>query len=367
VDYPFSSILLNGREVPILSILEGSELGRNAFEENALLFIRDWLQGVDTFFIETSGSTGIPKRIEIERWQMLESARATAQALQLQRGKKALLCLDPAFIAGKMMLVRSLEVGMGIQAVTPSANPLANLEWGNPIHFVAIVPYQLHGMLDSADAGKLNLLENVIIGGAAIPLALQDRLEDYPGAFYATYGMTETISHIALQRLNGPSRSSEYHVLPGIGIATDERSCLIVDCPYTSGVVVTNDVVTLTSESTFEFVGRADNVINTGGVKLFPEQIEKKLENLLNRLNLHLRFAISALPDPRLGEKAVLVIETESLEKSKEDEILDFLRDQLPKFERPKGVFAVFPFPITATGKLDRRNLKQFLTEQQFK
>jgi o-succinylbenzoate---CoA ligase len=364
MEYPFPTLQLNNREISIPHILDGSVSAVNEFEANTMSFVREWLAGRDEFNIQTSGSTGKPKQIRITRRQMEESARATANALSLTRGASALVCLDTRYIAGRMMLVRCLTNGLSIHAVTPSANPLWNLEWGKDIQFVAFVPYQLHAILKSDVAVKLNSIEKIIVGGAALSVEDELQLERFDCQTFVTYGMTETISHIALRRVNGPLKSDLYHTLPGITVDVDERNCLIANCPYISDKVITNDIIKLHNQTTFEWIGRFDNVINTGGVKVHPEELERRLETILLKLNLHGRVIVSSVSDPSLGEKVVLILEGDPIETDQKREILKVLRQNLPKFESPYDLFTVLTFPQTKGGKINRLELKNLLSRR---
>jgi o-succinylbenzoate---CoA ligase len=364
MDYPFQSIHLNNRAINIEDILAGNASGEDEFEKNTISFIRDWCRGREEFVLTTSGSTGNPKSITITRRQMEWSAKATAQALPLKKGMSSLVCLDTRYIAGQMMLVRSLCVGLQIHAVTPSANPFEEHKWGKKIDFVAFVPYQLHTILRSVYAPQLNSIETIIVGGSPLSADDEELLQTYSCRVYLTYGMTETISHIALKAINGQNRSLYFHTLPGISIRTDDRSCLIIKCPYISDEVVTNDIVNVVNQTTFDWVGRYDNVINSGGVKIHPEKVEKLISLVFKRLNLHGRFAVSSIPDPVLGEKAVIVTEAMEVDDTMKNEIVTALRGLLQKFELPKEILMVPSFPETDTGKLNRHELRKALDKR---
>jgi o-succinylbenzoate---CoA ligase len=365
MDYPFQSIQLNDREIPISAIVSGHVKALNDFEFHTLEFIRDWYNGREKFLLTTSGSTGEPKPISITRTQMIASAVATANALSLQGGGEALICLDTRYIAGKMMLVRCFISGLHIRAVTPTANPLWNVGWGKNIHFVALVPYQLHAILESEERTKLDSIENIIVGGAPLTSGDLDRLSSYSCNVFLTYGMTETISHIALKRLNPKVADAFYKTLPGITVETDDRECLIIDCPYIRDKVVTNDIVRLIDSSTFMWLGRFDNVINSGGIKIHPEKLEDEIGPIIKGLNLHARFLISSVPDLGLGERLVLILETDRLEDSQKSKIIEELAKLLPRFKVPKDIYTVVSLPETENGKINRRQLKNLLSKRQ--
>jgi o-succinylbenzoate---CoA ligase len=365
MDYRFRSIRLNQREVLIADIMDGSVLCHDAFEESTTRFIKSWLSGGESFLLHTSGSTGPAKPIEIHRHQMEASAHATISALDLQPGSRALVCLDTRFIAGQMMLVRSLINDMEIEAVSPSANPLEERNWGKNIQFVAFVPYQLNVIVNSRQAAHLDRIEKIIIGGAPLSRPIEQALDKFRCTAYMTYGMTETISHIALRAVNGARKTNLYTTLPGIRVSIDDRSCLIVDCPYIRDKVVTNDMVRLINATTFEWTGRFDNVINTGGVKVSAERVEETAEAVIRSFNLHGGFVISSMPDEVLGEKVVLVIEAKSLDKSIKEMILVELYSLLPRYYAPKELVTLDEFPLTSTGKTDRVQIRNLLSKRQ--
>lgn len=363
-DYPFESMNVNGREVSLQHIVSGNAAPVDDFEQHTFDFVQRWLNGESEFTIHTSGSTGKPKPITLRREQMESSARATLQALQLRKGDQGLICLDAQYIAGKMMLVRCLVGGLRIRAVTPSANPLHTLDWGIVVHFAAFVPYQVNAILKSEDAPKLNSVKTIIVGGAPFPTDTEELLSGYACQVFVTYGMTETISHVAMRRVGSTETARYYRALPDISFDIDDRSCLIIACPYISDKVVTNDVVRLVNPTTFEWIGRIDNVINTGGVKVLSEAIEKEAEPVIKRLNLHGRLLVLGIPDADLGEKVILVIEVETLETALKHQILDSLRSRLPKFYVPRDVVSLAEFPLTESGKIDRVRIKKLISKQ---
>jgi o-succinylbenzoate---CoA ligase len=361
---PFGIITINNREVLLNDILNSTSEPRSAFEQHAFDFIVRWHSRADEFILQTSGSTGTPKTIRIRRTQMIASAAATAQALDLKRGDTAFICLDPKFIAGQMMFVRSFNTGLRIIATDPTSNPLAALDEKRKIDFTAVVPLQLDGMLLSPQRERLNNIGKIIVGGSAVSPEIIHRLDAYPCTVFATYGMTETISHIALRLLSGPSKSAHFTVLPGVKIDTDPRGCLRVEVPYLDQPVTTNDLVRIISPSDFEWVGRVDNVINTGGVKVSPEQIEHKLERSKAAISLHVRLVISSRPSNTLGEEVICILETERVDTELKETLKAEFAQLLNKFERPKDFVCVFPFPETETGKINRTALRIAVNRQ---
>lgn len=353
--YPFASILINGRDVPVHDIISGSAIPRDDFEKDTFLFISDWLGEKTDFLLHTSGSTGIPKDVVISRAQMTASAEMTAKALELKEGYHALLCLSPAYIAGKMMLVRCFVTGMKIIAVTPSGNPLVNIGVDQKIDFAALVPLQVHNILHSFQATLLDRITTVIIGGGSLDDESCEMLQPFAARVYATYGMTETVSHIALRPLNGTNKSDEFTVLPGIQIEQDDRGCLTIDWNILPSTVVTNDIVELAGKKTFRWLGRWDNVINTGGLKVIPETLESVIGKIFRTLKIDHHFFITSATDKKLGNKIQLIIEgdvpTVMLENLKSS-----LDHSLKKHEVPREIIHIKRFKFTDTGKINRKS-----------
>lgn len=362
MDYPYSSIKINSREVSLNHIVEEKEVPLTSFEKKTFEFIRLWLTGHEKFTLHTSGSTGAPKPIQINRAQMIASALLTQQALGLKREDHALVCLDTSYIAGQMMLVRCFSIGMYIIATEPRSNPLDNLT-DPKINFVALVPYQVYHILQSPYKSKLNQIDIVIVGGAVLNLALKERLNELTNACYATFGMTETISHIALQRLNGPLASNIFYTLPGVKISKDERECLVISAPYLNEKQITNDLVEIFNTTSFSWLGRFDNVINSGGVKVSPEKIEQTVEKIFSELNFDYRFVITSIPDLSLNEKIVLVIEGFERDTELEKMMFERFSERLPPFHIPKKILYQATLPETNTGKLNRVEIKQILNK----
>jgi O-succinylbenzoic acid--CoA ligase len=306
-------------------------------------FLLDWLDDRSTVEVRTSGSTGTPKPILLKKECMANSARATGRYFGLRAGDRALLCLPADYIAGKMMLVRAMVLGLELDYVAPSSRPLFGLS--RKYHFAAMVPLQLENSLL-----ELPSIETLIVGGAPIPKALVQKVQGLSTKIFETYGMTETITHIAVKGVNAHPEHTITHfvVLPGVDISKDPRECLIVDAPgITEGPVVTNDLVNLICQTEFEWLGRLDNVINSGGIKISPEILEGKMAPMISN-----RFFVTGLPDPVLGQKLVLIIEGK-LSTGSVLAQLDKVRT-LQKFEIPKEVYPIPKFVETANGKVDR-------------
>lgn len=328
--------------------LNGYQLDRDALCENAYSFIKegepyekalgdfllDWFDAKSFIEMTTSGTTGPPKIIRIDKQAMVNSALATGDFFDLSPGDKTLHCLPTKFIAGKMMFVRGFILGLDMDFVAPSLNPLEK----NTVcyDFAAMVPLQAQYSFKG-----LSKIKKLIIGGARVSKALEAKLIKLPIDVYETYGMTETITHIAAKKLG----EDYFTVLPHVTISYDDKQCLMIKAPRISNdVIVTNDLVELINENQFKFLGRIDNVINSGGIKLIPEKIEEKLSEVI--LN---RFFVAGLPDDKLGEKLILVVEGQQYE------IPELTFAKLDKYERPKEVYFVQNLLETPTGKVLRK------------
>lgn len=309
-------------------IKEGEEFERITGE-----FILEWFNINSFIIVTTSGTTGVPKKIQIEKQAMVFSSLATAEFFDLKHGNRVLNCLSSNYIAGKMMLIRSIVLGFDMDFVEPTSNPLKdNL---NIYDFVAMVPLQAENSLN-----KLINVRKLIIGGAKINEKLRSQLLVLPTLVYETYGMTETITHVAVKKIS----ENYFSVLPNVTISTDTRNCLVIDVPQISkSKIITNDVVKIIGNSQFELLGRFDNVINSAGVKLFPEQIETKLADKIST-----RYFVIGIPDEKYGEQLALVIEGNSITIGE-----GFFNDLLP-YEKPKAIYFVPKFLETESGKLKR-------------
>jgi O-succinylbenzoic acid--CoA ligase len=311
------------------SIKEGE-----VYEKELGEFLLDWLDDKETIQLTTSGTTGTPKIITIKKEAMVHSAIATGNFFDLHPQDKALLCLSARYIAGKMMIVRAMMLGLELDIIAPSSH-LDDLLSHKIYDFVAIVPLQAENSLD-----KLNQFKKIIIGGAKVSDDLALKLKNIKSDIYETYGMTETITHIAAKKIG----EEIFTILENVSISSDDRDCLVIDVPNISDEkVVTNDIVEILNDKQFKWIGRYDNVINSGGIKLFPEQIEAKLASKITK-----RFFITDLHDDVLGSKLVLVLEGQN------EEIDTTIFDALDKFEKPKEVLFVPKFVETETKKVNR-------------
>lgn len=303
-------------------------------------FLNDWFNTNDFVVVNTSGSTGTPKPIKLKKEFMKNSAIATGTFFNLREGTTALLCLSTDYIAGKMMLVRALTLGWEIDIVAPVSNPLEGLK--KKYHFSAMVPLQLRNSLN-----ELYKIDKLIVGGGVVSNDLIEEIQEKETKIYATYGMTETITHVAIKKLNHVvlSDCNTYEALPNVNFSKDSRNCLVIEAPkVTEEKLITNDVVSLISDKEFDWLGRFDNVINSGGVKLHPEKIEEKLSKIISE-----RFFVIGVPDTILGEKLILIVEGE-----KKSIPFSSLQD-LSKYEVPKEVCFLDKFIETETKKIQRK------------
>lgn len=304
------------------------------FEKPVGDFLLDWFDGKSYIEMQTSGTTGVPKVISVSKQAMVNSALATGDFFELQPGNKALHCLPVKYVAGKMMLVRAMILGLDLDFVAPSSNPLRNNE--TDYDFVAMVPLQAQNSIQ-----ELKKVKKLIVGGAKVNNALEKQLVKLKTQSYETYGMTETITHIAAKKVG----EKAFTVLPHVTISYDDRNCLVIHAPRISEeVIVTNDIVELMNENQFVFLGRIDNVINSGGIKLIPEQIEEKLTG-----KIEARFFIASKVDKELGEKVVLAIE------GKKQNLDESIFSVLDKYEKPKEIIFISKFKETANGKIMRK------------
>lgn len=311
-------------------------------------FILEWLDENDFITVKTSGSTGIPKNIKLQKNHIFNSAAATVKYFDLKENTKALLCLSSEYIAGKMMLVRAMTAGWNLYATAPEKNPFENID--DTFDFSAMVPYQVfHSLKD------LHKVKKLIVGGGAVPLELEQQLQKVNTRVFATYGMTETISHVAVRPINGTEKSAIFSALPEVNFSLKENNCLQIHAPEISEeTVVTNDVVEMISPTSFKFLGRADNVINTGGVKVHPEVVEEKLS-----LHINQPFFIASEKDEALGERVILIIESDE-----HFQLKDFSTafKSVSTYEKPKKIYTLPHFIYTETGKVKRAEvLKYFL------
>ncbi|MCQ4873912.1 MULTISPECIES: AMP-binding protein [Odoribacteraceae] len=338
------NIRLNGKRYTSANEIEGQE------DETVTNFLKEWYNNEDYVTGHTSGSTGTPKELHLLKRDMIASAELTNRFFHIGTGSNLLLCLSPSYIAGKMMIVRAILSGANLHTVPPSSSPLATLDM--PFDLAAMVPMQVETTLKSPSTRQhFTRLRQILIGGAAISSKLEKQLQSFSTNCYATYGMTETVSHVALRPINGPRQNSFYFALGDVHFSQDKRGCLIIHAPHLhEQQFITNDLVILHTQTQFEWLGRVDNVINSGGVKLFPENIEHRLSPLISR-----RFFITSVPDEYLGQMAVIVIEDTPWPANSQQELLDEARKHLAPYEVPKRIYFMDHFQETYSGKIIRK------------
>jgi o-succinylbenzoate---CoA ligase len=297
-------------------------------------FLIDWFDNRSFIEMNTSGTTGVPKLIRVEKEAMVNSALSTGDFFDLHPGNKVLHCLPVDYVAGKMMFVRAFILGLELDFVEPNSHPL---EYNDEKYdFAAMVPLQAMNSLS-----KLTQIKKVIIGGVKIHKSLEQKLVKLPIKIYETYGMTETISHIAAKRVG----EKAFTVLANVTVSANENHCLVVHAKNINpDPIVTNDIVEIVSDTQFIWLGRFDNIINSGGIKLMPEKIEEKLSTHIPR-----RYFVYGQADEILGEKVVLCIEGEPMT------IDEAVFGVLDKYEKPKDIVFVPKFLVTATGKIMRK------------
>lgn len=311
-------------------------------------FLSEWNNDSLFVHVQTSGSTGAPKPMLAEKRRMLASARITNDFLGLREGDAALLCMSLDYIAGKMMVVRSIERGLKLITVEPSGHPLNHSQLATDdcqIDFAAMVPLQVYNTLQVPEERKRLLqIRHLIIGGGAIDETLGAELKNFPNAVWSTYGMTETLSHIALRRLSGPEASDWYIPFPSVKVSLSEDGCLVIDAPEVCPErLVTNDIAEISPQG-FRILGRKDNVICSGGIKIQIEEVESRL-----RPFLRVPYLISKRPDPKFGEVSVLLTE------GSVDEARQICERILPKYYLPRHYLHVDRIPLTETGKPARQ------------
>jgi Acyl-CoA synthetases (AMP-forming)/AMP-acid ligases II len=306
-------------------------------------FLTEWNNESDMILVHTSGSTGNPKPMYVEKKRMLNSARITCDFLGLRPGDTAFLCMPLDYIAGKMLVVRSIERKLNLVSVTPSGHPLKDisLSFDKP-SLAAMVPLQVYNSLNvAAEAETLRSFTHLIIGGGAIDDELAKALRSFPNHVWSTYGMTETLSHIALRRLNGDGASEWYTPFDSVDVSQNEDGCLVIDAPLVhDGKLVTNDIVEL-KDGKFRILGRKDNVICSGGIKIQMEEVERALSPYMES-----NFMITKRSDKKFGEIVVLITENDNIA-----EVEAICKRVLPKYWCPHDYLHIESIPLTETGK----------------
>ncbi len=319
-------------------------------------FIQRWLDAGDDIEIRTSGSTGPPKSYRVRKSAMTASAKATEAFFKYRAGDNLLLCLSADYIAGKMMIVRALTSGCNLVTVPVSANPLSSLQSQANIEFAAMVPLQIQTLMDlsrkhEAAIAKLGSIKKLLVGGSQVNDRQAQFLANLPCTCYESYGMTETLTHIAVRRITPDPERRTFTALPGVSVAVDARGCLSISVAHLDiRNLATNDLAKVISPGEFEITGRIDNVINTGGVKVSPEQVENKLQQLYPDV----RFIIFPMADDKFQNMVVLLIESREEKPSLED-IRRKAAGVLQPYEMPRKIFYADKFSYTSSGKIKRQ------------
>ena len=308
-------------------------------------FLEKWFDASPVIIVHTSGSTGTPKELVVRKDRMMQSARLTCEFLNLQAGDTALLCMNLRYIGAMMVVVRSLVAGLNLIVRPASGHPLSDIE--EPLRFAAMVPLQVYNTLRvPEEKERLEQTDILIIGGGAVDDSLEAEMSALPTAVYSTYGMTETLSHIALRRLNGDTASKHYYPFPTVELSLSAESTLVIKAPLICGEVLqTNDIACLYPDGSFTIAGRKDNVINSGGIKIQAEEMEKRL-----RPFIPVPFVVTSVPDPRLGQALTLLIAGQVDVRELESK----LQTVLDAYHRPRHIFMTESIPQTENGKTDR-------------
>ena len=309
------------------------------------IFLEKWFDASPVITVHTSGSTGTPKELVVRKDRMMQSARLTCEFLNLQAGDTALLCMNLRYIGAMMVVVRSLVAGLNLIVRPASGHPLSDIE--EPLRFAAMVPLQVYNTLRvPEEKERLEQTDILIIGGGAVDDTLEAEISALPTAVYSTYGMTETLSHIALRRLNGETASKHYYPFPSVELSLSAESTLVIKAPLICGEVLqTNDIACLYPDGSFTIAGRKDNVINSGGIKIQAEEMEKRL-----RPFIPVPFVVTSVPDPRLGQALTLLIAGQVDVRELESK----LQMVLDAYHRPRHIFMTESIPQTENGKTDR-------------
>ena len=305
-------------------------------------FLISWFDHKDYILTKTSGSTGKPKEIKLKKLDLIESSKLTARYFDLKVGDKIINCLPIKYIAGKMMLVRSLVLGLDLYIFPVTSSPISDLK--NNYELIAFTPIQLENSIPFIEK-----IKKVLVGGSPVQKSLKEKILNSKSTIYETYGMTETITHIAAKNLSIGEK--EFTSLPGIEIGIRDNCLFIKPNHLSVKMVQTNDVVELTNKNKFLLIGRKDFIINSGGVKLNPEAIEKKLEKYISA-----DFVISSIDNTKFGEVVTLVF------KKNIPENYNKAFTHLSKYEIPKEVLVIDNFPEN-NGKINRVKIRSIINK----
>ena len=315
---------------------------RNFYE-----FVADWLEN-EEITVTTSGTTGKPRELTFSKDALIESAQRTLAFFALKPQDPVLLCLSTQYIAGKMMVARAFAGRLNLLIAEPSSDPWQ--AWTEQVKFVPVVPMQLRRLLEKPE--KHHLFSIVLVGGAPMDNTLERKVQRFKPVVYQSFGMTETLTHVAVRWVNGENPAQTYRAMEGVNLKTDKQSRLIISADYLPGPVATNDVVTLEDEKRFRWHGRYDSVINSGGVKVFTEDVESKISGMIYR-----RFFIAGIPHQELGQQVILVIEGKPMEESCLEALHNRIRMKVAQHHAPKKILFCEKFPETSSGKIRRKEV----------
>lgn len=310
---------------------------------------KEWNSNSDYITCNTSGSTGEPTKIKIPKTQLLASAQRTNKFFNIKSSSLLYSCISPDYIGGKMMLIRSLIADCKFQFEKPSNTPLSQIDRNTTIDLLSIVPSQMNYILNNIH--NLPEIKNILIGGAPIPQNLKNKIAQSGLHVFESYGMTETASHIALRQVN--EQDTPFQTLADIFVENEEGRLKITIPGWDT--FLTNDSPQIISPKEFHILGRVDNIINSGGIKINPEQLESILSNYLS-----IPYAFSSVPDEKWGEALVLVYESNNITK---EQILKIVNQALSGYEKPKHIIPIDKMPYTPNGKLQRKILKEYSIE----
>ncbi len=352
MDFQFQGLTLNNTFYPTKQLVEFCtfEIENNKVPDwckNVYRFILQFVNDEQFILQRTSGSTGEPKDIELLKAAMVASAQLTAKTLRLSKNETALLCLPVDYIAGKMMVVRAIVTGLNLILTEPSSTP--ETEKYPSVDFCAMVPLQVHHLIRNE---TLKRIKTLIIGGAAIGPELKQILSGFPNTIFETYGMTETCSHIALKKISGNNTDSHFRALEGIIFEKQDNGCLTIRAPFLAEPMYTTDLVELIDLKSFKLIGRLTETINSGGLKIQPEEMEKKYSKIIQH-----PCAVIGKEDPVLGQKLVLFVET-NLPDFNPKLYIDLLSEKLDKKFVPKEIVALKKLPRNKSFKIDRKVLQ---------
>jgi O-succinylbenzoic acid--CoA ligase len=338
----------NSQNLTAINVTYSSDFKEKSFVESS---IDSWVKGADDFTLFTSGSTGIPKKIRLPRALLIWSIESTKAALNLSSDESVLCCLPVQKTGGFMQLIRSLHFGWNIHFINPTANSIKDtIRFPSHFSLTSLTPSQIQAILDH-NPEHLSSFKNILIGGAALSSLQEKKISELSTAkninFWETYGMTETASHVALRKVGV---ENYFQTQTGVQVTLDDEQ-LCIAIPELDFFIKTNDIAILHDDS-FQILGRSDDVINSGGIKIHPALIEPQIKKVLESASINRAFYVSKKKDTTLGEKAVLVIEGPPI--TDKTYVLELLKRDLPLYHNPKEIIFVDQIAYTDTGKVKR-------------